>query len=56
MPKAGCCGRKPRAPSLRDAEADRAGIFTALASMKSNMAKDPLGQDLAVMFFQVMGL
>jgi Caspase domain/WD domain, G-beta repeat len=40
---------------LRDAEADRAGIFRALDSMKSNMAKDPMGQDLAVVFFSGHG-
>jgi uncharacterized caspase-like protein len=40
---------------LRDGEADRAGIFRALGSMKTNMAKDPVGQDLAVVFFSGHG-
>ena len=40
---------------LRDGEADRAGIFRALGSMKANMAKDPVGQDLAVVFFSGHG-
>jgi WD40 repeat protein len=40
---------------LRDAEADRAGIFRALGSMKTNMAKDPMGQDLAVVLFSGHG-
>jgi uncharacterized caspase-like protein len=40
---------------LRDGEADRAGIFRALGSMKANMAKDPVGQDLSVVFFSGHG-
>jgi hypothetical protein len=35
---------------LHDGEADKAGIFSALASMKNNMAKGG-GQDLAVILF-----
>ena len=40
---------------LHDRDADRAGIFRALASMKANMAKDEEGQDLAVVMFSGHG-
>jgi WD40 repeat protein len=40
---------------LHDGEADRASIFTALESMKANMAKDETGQDLAVILFSGHG-
>jgi hypothetical protein len=40
---------------LRDREADRAGIFRALLSLKARMAKDGTGQDLAVIFFSGHG-
>jgi WD40 repeat protein len=39
---------------LHDGEADKAGIFSALASMKANMAKGG-GQDLAVILFSGHG-
>jgi uncharacterized caspase-like protein len=39
---------------LHDGEADKAGIFSALASMKNNMAKGG-GQDLAVILFSGHG-
>jgi hypothetical protein len=39
---------------LHDGEADKAGIFSALASMKNNMAKGA-GQDLAVILFSGHG-
>jgi hypothetical protein len=39
---------------LHDGEADKAGIFRALASMKNNMAKGA-GQDLAVILFSGHG-
>jgi uncharacterized caspase-like protein len=40
---------------LHDEEADRAGIFNALESMKTNMAKNPAGQNLAVILFSGHG-
>jgi WD40 repeat protein len=41
--------------NLRDGDADRAGIFRAFDSMKTNMAKDEPGQDLAVVMFSGHG-
>ena len=40
---------------LHDSDADRAGIISALGSMKTNMAKDEPGQDLAVILFSGHG-
>jgi WD40 repeat protein len=40
---------------LHDEDADRAGIFRAFDSMKTNMAKDEPGQDLAVVMFSGHG-
>jgi WD40 repeat protein len=40
---------------LHDSDADRAGIINALETMKTNMAKDVPGQDLAVILFSGHG-
>ena len=40
---------------LHDGGADRVAIFKALGSMKTNMAKDEVGQDLAVILFSGHG-
>jgi uncharacterized caspase-like protein len=50
-----CFRRLPVKPEyLHDGEADKAGIFRALGSMKANMAKGA-GQDLAVILFSGHG-
>ncbi len=40
---------------LHDSEADRAGIINAIETIKTNMAKDVPGQDLAVILFSGHG-